>query len=61
VRGYLRCAVQLAFCIYTTTLEPILAKISDVDERLRAPPKAGLRLKQIFLYFFVFARDPFFF
>jgi hypothetical protein len=48
-------------CIYTNTLEPILAKMSDVDERLRAPPKAGLRLKQNFLYFFVFARDPFFF
>jgi hypothetical protein len=39
-------------CIYTTTLEPILAEISDFDERLRAPPEAGLRLKQNFLHIF---------
>jgi len=50
----------LSWCIYTTTLEPILAKISDADERLRAPPKAGLRLKQNFLYIFCFARDQLF-
>ncbi len=48
-------------CIYTTTLEPILAKVSDFDERLRAPPKAGLRLKQNFLYnSFLRATDFFF-
>jgi hypothetical protein len=45
----------LSWCIYTTTLEPILAKMSDFDERLRAPPKAGLRLKQNFLYNSFFA------
>ena len=53
--------VRIFICIYTTTLEPILAKMSDADERLRAAAKRRLRLKQNFLYFFVFARDPFFF
>ncbi|MBI5621447.1 hypothetical protein HY933_01095 [Candidatus Falkowbacteria bacterium] len=43
-------------CIYTTTLEPILAKISDFDERLRAAAKRRLRLKQNFLYDSFFAR-----
>ena len=33
------------------TLEPILSKILEAVERLRAPPKAGLRLKQNFLSF----------
>ena len=46
----------LSWCIYTTTLEPILAKMSDADEHLRAPPKAGLRLKQNFHSDFFFRR-----
>jgi hypothetical protein len=33
------------WCIYTTTLELILAKMSDFDERLRAAVKRRLRLK----------------
>ena len=37
-------------CIYTTTLEPILARISDFDERLRAAAKRRLRLKQNFAF-----------
>ncbi len=40
------------WCIYTTTLEPILAKISEFDERLRAAAERRLRLKQNFLYNF---------
>jgi len=47
------------WCIYTTKLEPILAKISEFDERLRAPPKAGLRLNKIFFYIFEFCARPF--
>ncbi|KKU12470.1 MAG: hypothetical protein UX18_C0023G0015 [Candidatus Azambacteria bacterium GW2011_GWC2_45_7b] len=42
--------------------EPMfLAKMSYSDERLRAPPKAGLRLKQNFLYDSFFARATNFF
>ena len=48
-------------CIYTTTLEPILARIAEFDERLRAPPKSGLRLNKIFFHFFDFARTHFLF
>jgi hypothetical protein len=51
----------LSWCIYTTKLERILAEISDADERLRAPPKAGLRLNKIFFHFFDFARAHFLF
>jgi len=40
------------WCIYTTKLELILAKISEFDEHLRAPLKAGLRLNKIFFYIF---------
>ena len=40
----------LLWCIYTTTLEPILAKIVELGERLRAPPQAGLHLKQNFIF-----------
>jgi len=30
-------------CIYTTTLEPILARISEIDERSAPPPAAAKR------------------
>jgi len=30
----------LPWCIYTTTLEPILARISEMDERSAPPPAA---------------------
>jgi hypothetical protein len=49
-----------SLCIYTTALEPILAKMSDADERLRAAAKRRLRLKQSFLYN-SFLPPPFFF
>jgi hypothetical protein len=49
------------WCIYTTKLEPILARISDSDERLRAAAKRRLRLKQNFLYNSFFARATNFF
>ena len=38
-------------CIYTTTLEPILARISEMDERSAPPPAAeygGLPRRKIF-------------
>jgi hypothetical protein len=36
--------------IFTSPLEPILARISDSDERLHAAAKRRLRLKRNFLY-----------
>ena len=33
----------LSWCIYTTTLEPILARISEMDERSAPPPAAAKR------------------
>ena len=44
--------------IYTITLEPILSEIPEVVERLRAPPKAGLRLNKIFFSNFRISRAP---
>ena len=48
----------LLWCGFTTTLEHILAKISDFGERLRAAAKRRLRLKQNFLYILSVLRAP---
>jgi len=51
-------------CIYTTTLELILAEISEMNERSAPPPVAeygGLPSRKTFFTIFDFARDHFFF